>query len=238
MYQIAICDDELHIRRDLIHFLSRYMQEENEEFKIHEFSSADELLMNYPTGIDLLLLDIYMGAIDGMKAAHRIRTFDQNVCLIFITNMYQRAIEGYAVRAFGFIRKPIKWGELKHELSCALKQIEKNKAQESYITLRSAGVTYRLPVSGIYYCEVKNHDLLVCTEDGTNTYRCSMRDIEEQLIPHGFLRCHASFLVNASYIRKVELMQLILKNGCVIPISQRRKKEFLTDLTNYIGGQI
>lgn len=238
MYRIAICDDEASIRERLKSYLGRYAQEGGEEFEVTEFSSANDLLKEYPAGIDLLLLDIYMGGVDGMEAAREIRTFDPEVCIIFITTMYQRAIDGYAVRAFGFIKKPVSYAELQHELTCALKQIERNRDQEQFITLRSSGTTHRLPVSRISYCEVKNHDMLICVDGAVTAYRCPMKELEDQLLPHGFLRCHASYLVNARHIRSVEQTQIILKDGTQVPISQRKRKEFLMALSEYIGEQI
>ncbi|MDE6841720.1 MAG: response regulator [Oscillospiraceae bacterium] len=130
MIQIALCDDEANIRKLLKQYLLRFSAETGQKVEVLEYASADQLLQNYPVGLDLLLLDIYMDGVDGMEAAKTIRTFDPQVCILFITTMYHRAIDGYAVRAFGFIKKPISYAELSHELSCAFIQIEQQRAQE------------------------------------------------------------------------------------------------------------
>ncbi len=152
--------------------------------------------------------------------------------------MFQRAIDGYAVRAFGFIRKPVSYQELNHELKSAFNQINRTRLQEQQITVRSSGITYRLPVSTISYCEVRNHSTFICIDGVRKEFHCSMKEIEEQLSPYSFLRCHASFLVNAKFISRIETSQLILSDGSIVPISQRRKKEFLAALSKYIGAQI
>ena len=238
MIRVAICDDEKKAREQLRSSLERFAQEQGCALEVLEYASADALLQNYPVGLDLLLLDIYMGGVDGMAAAAQIRTFDPEVCLIFITTMYQRAIEGYAVRAFGFIKKPVSYPELRHELACALMQIRRSKEQGACLTIRAGAATHRIPVNTISYCEVRNHTVHVCTGEQVNTYRGQMKELEEQLLPHGFFRCHASFLVNARCIRTIGQTEVALNDGTSIPISQRRRKEFLVELSKYIGEQI
>ena len=127
MIRIAVCDDERPVRNSIIKALERYRSETDTEMEIMEFSSADALLTSYPADVDLILLDIYMPGIDGMDAARSIREFDQEVCIIFITTMYQRAIEGYKVRAFGFIRKPVSYEEFSHEIGDAVRNILRSR---------------------------------------------------------------------------------------------------------------
>ena len=115
MYRIAICDDERICRDQLSSFLTRYAKQNKEEFELLVFENADRLLLYYPKDLDLLFLDIAMDGVDGMEAAREIRKADKHVCIIFITTMVQYAIDGYAVKAFGFIRKPVSEAELKHE---------------------------------------------------------------------------------------------------------------------------
>ena len=64
-----------------------------------------------------------------------------------------------------------------------------------------------------------------------------MKELEDQLLPCGFLRCHSSYLVNPRHIRSVALAELVLKDGSRIPISQRKRKEFLFALAEHLEGQ-
>ena len=238
MYHIAVCDDEKRIRDQIVDFLNRYAEEMNEKIQITVFESADRLLVDYPKDVDLIFLDIAMTGVDGMEAAHAIRKFDEKVCIIFITTMYQYAIEGYSVRAFGFICKPVKWQEFHHELSCALNQIRTLQEKNQYIAVKSGRQTVQINIAEIAYCEVQNHSMKIYSNGACGAYRCQMNELEELLRPHGFFRCHASYLVNGSYIHRIERARLILKDGTEIPISQRRKKDFMNELASYIGERI
>ncbi len=238
MIYIAVCDDERTTRESIVKALKRYQAEKQIELEIMEYSSADDLLAGYPERVDLLLLDIYMPGIDGMDAAARIREFDTEVCLIFITTMYQRAIEGYKVRAFGFIRKPVSFEEFSHEISCAIKSIDSRREKDHVLSIKSSGKTYRVAVSKISYCEVQGHYVSMCVDGEIREYRCPIRDLEEQLGEYGFFRCHASYLVAADAIREIGQTEILLKDGNKVPISQRRRKAFMSALSEYLGDRI
>lgn len=237
MIRIAVCDDERPVRESIIKALKRYIADNGIEAEIYEFPSAESLLTSYPEGLDLLLLDIYMPGMDGMDAANAIRQFDEEVCIIFITTMYQRAIEGYKVRAFGFIRKPVSYEEFSHEISAAVKQRNSRREKDYFINIRSSGKTYRIPVSQISYCEVQGHYISMCINGEIRVYRCSIRELEEQLGSYGFFRCHASYLVAADAIQEIRQAEILLKDGSIVPVSQRRRKAFLTSLSDYLGDR-
>ncbi len=238
MIRIAICDDEKNICNQIQGYLERYARENDSPFEILVYESADKLLKNYPHGVDLLLLDIYMSGVDGMAAARQIRTFDEQVYIIFITTMSHMAIEGYSVRAFGFVKKPVSYVQFSHELQCVLKQISRQKEKQRSITLKGGGNTYRIPIGDILCCEVRNHAILVYTADQVMEGRGQIRELEDQLTPYGFLRCHASFLVNFQCIHHIDQTELTLSNGRKVPVSQRRRREFINNLAKYIGEQI
>ena len=179
-----------------------------------------------------------MDGLDGMTAAKQIRAFDDQVFLIFITTMSHLAIEGYSVRAFGFVKKPVSYVQFRHELQCVLKQINRQKEKQHSITLKGGGNTYRIPVGEILFCEVRNHSMMVHTRDKVVEGRGQIRELEEQLMPYGFLRCHASYLVNYQGIRQIGQSELTMYDGRKVPISQRRRREFMNNLSKYIGEQI
>ncbi len=145
MYKIAVCDDEKIYRSRLKDLLEKYAQSKGLRFEIFSFESADKLLLNYPENLDLLFLDIAMDGVDGMSAARQIRLGDPQVCIIFITSMYQYALDGYSVKAFGFITKPVKDAELSHELTCALAMIDRRGSASSSYPSRAAACSTASP---------------------------------------------------------------------------------------------
>ena len=68
---------------------------------------------------DIVFMDIELPGINGMEAAHRLREIDQQVILIFVTNMAQFAVKGYEVDALDYIIKPAQYGPLSIKLDRA-----------------------------------------------------------------------------------------------------------------------
>ena len=235
MYQIAVCDDERHIREEIQAMLERYAAERGRDFRCALFHSANGLLRDYRAEFDILFLDISMKGLDGMEAAREIRRQDERVCIIFVTSMQQYAIQGYSVRAFGFITKPVNYQELSIELDCALRAIDTSRLRETSLTLRSGAQVDRLTVSDIMYCEVHNHTVTVHLHHDMRTYRYSMKELELMLGRYGFFRPHSAYLVNHAAIAQVLGTRLILKNGAELPIAQQKRKAFLAQLTQYLG---
>ena len=107
MYRIAIVEDEAPCREELRGYIERYGQEHGQEFSVYPFADGSEILQNYEPRYDVILLDIEMPRVGGMEAAQAIREVDENVVLVFITNMAQYAIKGYSVGALDFVMKPV-----------------------------------------------------------------------------------------------------------------------------------
>ena len=107
MINIGICEDELHYRVNIKDMLGDILSTYSINYKIYEFSSGEELLSNYPKDLDILIMDIQMKIINGMDTARKIREFDQNLEIIFMTSFSEFMQEGYEVKAYRYILKPI-----------------------------------------------------------------------------------------------------------------------------------
>ena len=62
--------------------------------------------------------------------------------------------------------------------------------------------------------------------------------MEKELAGKGFLRSHASYLVNPAFIKSVKKLDIQMLNGEILPISQPKRKGFMEKLTEYWGGTV
>ena len=85
MLEIAIIEDEEKEAAHLGFFLDRFSQENGVELRHSWHSSAAAFLDGYQCQYDLILMDIRLPDMDGMKAAQRLRELDSAVVLIFVT---------------------------------------------------------------------------------------------------------------------------------------------------------
>ena len=105
MTRIAIVEDEAAVREQLAGYVQRYTRQYGTPFEVTEFADGMEILENYRPQFDIIFLDVEMKHLDGMETARRIRERDGGVLIVFITNMAQYAIKGYAVQALDYILK-------------------------------------------------------------------------------------------------------------------------------------
>ena len=104
MIRVAIVEDEVAVRDQLMGYVQRYMRQYDAQIEVTMFTDGVEILEEYRPVYDIIFLDVEMQHLDGMETASRIRALDSDVLLIFITNMAQYAIKGYAVGALDYVR--------------------------------------------------------------------------------------------------------------------------------------
>ena len=234
-YKIAVCDDERTMLRQLSLYLSQIQEDTGDSYDIFYFTSAEELLANMPTDVQVILLDIAMGNMTGMECARTLRAKGCEADIIFITSMTEYALEGYDVHAFAFLPKPIVYTELKKRLTDCFSHAQKN--QTSILPVESAGGKELLPIDEIIFAEVYQHKTSFILFDRKVTGSLQLSQVEKWLTPHGFFRCHRCYLVNLACIRRIDQDALTMQNGTAIPISKHRRKIFMDAFANFMGGR-
>lgn len=233
MYHIAIVEDEADFSMQLQSFLEQYQKEENTRCKVSVFSDGREILQDYQPVYDVILLDIEMPGINGMDAAAKIRECDQDVVMMFITNIASYAIRGYEVGALDFVMKPITYYAFSMRFTRALKRVRTRLGQEVLLTL-SDGVK-KLAVQQIYYVEVQNRILHYHTDEGEYCMRGTMQSVERALAPHPFVKCNHWYIVNLKHVSEVR-QNTVVVGGHELEISRRNRTPFLKALADYVGG--
>lgn len=232
MIRIALVEDEPSYVDTLREFLARYERERGERLRVSVFSDGDEIALGYRSDYDVILMDIEMRFMDGMTAAEEIRKVDPEVVIIFITNMAQYAIRGYAVDALDYVLKPVSYFAFSQRLERAIGRMKRRARR--YMTIAIRGGARKLDISRILYVESQGHNLVFVTDGEEHTTTGTIREVEEKLESFGFFRCNKGCLVNLEHVDGV-------RDGCAIvgghalPISRGRKNEFLAALTDYVG---
>ena len=238
MFRIVICDDEKNMRDQLRSYLEKLQIEMAEQFDILEFSSGQELLERYPTGVDIVLLDIQMESQDGLSTAQRIREFAPDVCLIFITNMANYALKSYQVRAFSFLPKPLTYNQFRREIFAAIQLQKRRNAHYIFVVDAETRALHQLDSRDIIYLEARNHQITAVLQDRAIKCRKPLSEFEEELKQFGFFRCHSAFLVNHRAITRIEQNNIIIARDVVLPISKTRRRVFLSELMEYVGEML
>lgn len=237
MPKIAIVEDEADAADTLAAFINRYGAEKNEEFAIVRFSSAMDFEVTRQR-FDLVFMDIQMPGINGMEAAHLMRTYDSETPIIFVTNLAQYAVKGYEVDALDFIVKPVTYFNFRMRMERAMRRIVRNGERSVVINTRD-GIRVA-SLSDIEYVEVNKHDLSyhLVDEDEPLVVYGSLRAFEEEVASGPFVRISNSCLVNMNRIRSVHGGSLRTHGGQELFFSRSRKREALATITGFLGGSI
>lgn len=234
MYRIAIVEDESEESDRLVGFLNRYQTEHSESFQIQVFSSASKFWFHFNSNFDLIFMDIELPDGNGMEVVREIRRVDENVTVIFVTNMAQYAVKGYEVRAFDFIVKPVTYYNFSVKLQNVLTIFNQNKDRDIWISNKDGKM--KLSVSSILYIEIVKHMAYFYTSDGTYNATESLTSLKERLKNNHFALCNRCYLVNLKHVTAVK--QGIVHVGPYrLGVSRSKQAEFLRVLNRYLAGR-
>ena len=234
MTRIAIVEDEAAVREQLAGYVQRYTRQYGTQFEVTMFTDGVEILEDYRPVYDIIFLDVEMQHLDGMETARRIRELDSDVLLIFITNMAQYAIKGYAVGALDYVLKPVPYFAFSQQLQKAVNQLAKRTRR--YLAVPVDGGMRRLDAATIYYIESEGHRVHFYTEDGDFSAPGALKALEEKLTGRLFARCNSGYLVNLAQVSGVQ-QNTVQVGPHELQISRPKRRAFLAALADYIGGE-
>ena len=93
---------------------------------------------------------------------------------------------------------------------------------------------YRYPYTDdIVYIDSDKHNVTLHLSDGSEIVTVDkLVEIEKRINEKRFLHCHQSYLVNMDYVADVQ-DNFIMKDGSIVPIRVRGRKEMLDAYYNY-----
>jgi len=233
--RIAIVEDDDQFAQELENYLKRYAGESTQSLETVRFTDGEDIAIGYKADFDIILLDVQMRFMDGMTAAQYIRERDDQVIIIFITNMAQYAIRGYEVDALDYVVKPVNYFAFSQRLDRAVARMRRR--QTSYITAPVSGGVQKLATASIYYIESQGHTLLYHTDAGVVESSGVLKDVAEKLAPYSFFRCNKGYLLNLQHVDGIR-DSFALVQGEKVPISRPRRAALLEALTNYVGETV
>lgn len=233
MYRMLIVENTP-AEADLLRgYLQRYASEKNLSLLIETLPSALEFI-NSKHVADLIFMDIDMPGINGMEAAEILRGYDAETPLVFVTNLAQYAVRGYAVDAVDFVVKPIEYGDFAMRMDRAMRVVARNA--EHSLALRTADGIRVVSQGDVTYIDLAKHDLCYHLIDGSELReRGSLRAAEQRLDPQVFLRISSGCLVNMARVVRIGRESVTMADGAELFYSRSQRKRALETLANYVG---
>lgn len=225
--RIAICEDEEIVAEQIWGYFF-----DKEETQAQYFLEPQKLLEEYEAGrrFDILFCDACMEGLDGITLCRKLREYDPDLYIVFITNYVEYAPAGYEVGLFRYLLKPV----TKEMVEKVLAEILEDADKGSKLVIKTSFGNIILNAHDILYMEIQDKETHVYYNDDIVQVSKSLGELEELVADMSFFRIHRKYLVNLERVREFDQFQLTLDNGKLLPISYRKTHEFKTALYQHL----
>lgn len=246
-YSAIIVDDEPKLREVMDIKLTQNCPEIKIVGKASNVPEAYDLIKKQKPNI--VFLDIAMPGESGFDLLEKFDKIDFQV--IFATGFNEYALDALKVSAVDYILKPINTEDLKNAVQKAVLNIDEKQKLERYevlkyniknvgkqdtkIALASTEAYDFVKVSNIIRCEGWQKYTKIHISNGTtivSSYNIGV--YKDMLESYGFYSCHKSHLINEHLIeRYLKEGNVIMSDGSQVPVSRRKKEEFMQKVINF-----
>ena len=157
--------------------------------------------------IDLIFLDIHMPGASGLSLAREIRHLPQVPQIIFVTAHAEHALQAFDLDAIDYLTKPISSARLQKALEkvSRVQQAREQMAQapEKTLIIHDRGRMLRVPLAEVLYFKAEQKYITVRTAQATYILDGSLTEIEQDY-GAGFMRVHRNALVAKRAITALE----------------------------------
>jgi DNA-binding LytR/AlgR family response regulator len=191
--------------------------------------------------VDALLLDIQMPDLTGIELIESLR--NETPKIIFTTAFTEYAVQGFDYdQVVDFLHKPIRFARFVKAIERLKKLLllERNferqvdaeaivSEKSNYLHLKDNSITFKIEVAQISYVQAWGNYVKVFTDDEKlKIFRKTIKELEEELSVHGFVRIHKSYLVNSHKViaienTRVRLAKIALPIGKSYAISAKKQ---------------
>ena len=236
--RILIVDDEAPARERLRRLLSELIGDYRVVGEAADGRSALESCERLEP--DLVLLDISMPGLDGLKVADRLSRLDPPPAVILVTAYPEYALEAFERRVEDYLVKPVR----RERLQAALDRLRIATRPQRQAVLENGGRdTKRTHLSAYYrgdlqtvrveevvYLQAEHKYVVLCHRGGNLLLDESLKSLEEEF-PDLFIRIHRNALAARNSVTGLEKDKdgatLIRLRGCDerLPVSRRHLPE-------------
>jgi len=196
---------------------------------------------------DLVFLDVEMPKMNGFEMLEQLSTI--NFHLIFTTSYDQYALKAIRFSAIDYLLKPIDREELKkavqkvkdliqiplpQQLEILMQKIKQPSSPVNKIALPTMEGLQMIPTETIISCESDdNYTRLKIKGSKKILVTRSLKEMEEILEQHSFIRVHRYYMVNLNEIEKYikgDGGYLVMSDGSSIDVAKNKKEVLLKKL--------
>jgi DNA-binding LytR/AlgR family response regulator len=226
MINIAVCDNDSSTTNLLESTILNIRNKKDILLDVEIYFDGQALVNDINKGIhyDLIYLEIQMNHKDGIETAVEIRKLDKVTLIVFVSRFENRIKELFQVNTFDFILKPINIVYFENIFIRAYNEI----IHGGFYFIYKLNRTYcKVLINDIMYFESRQRKVAIVTVNGIYEYYGKLEQVETYLHNKSadFWRIHQSYLVNYSYIWRMQYNVVVISNGITLNISKDKHKE-------------
>jgi two-component system LytT family response regulator len=243
MIKVVLLDDEVHCTESLDIILKTL----NIEVEVLAKFNDPELALKFikQNQFDILFLDIEMPRMNGFELLSSLSQINFDV--VFTTAYNQYAIKAFKFSAINYLLKPIDETELidcleawkaktskqmpNGQLEFLLQAIQNNNQQSSKLALPTNYGLEFINIKEIVRCQSDSNYTNVYLVNGEKHLICrTLKEVENILQHHNFLRIHQSHLINPNHMKKFirnDGGYLLMEDGEKISVSKNNKEKII-----------
>lgn len=237
-YQAAVCEDHPGTLGVICQQLEEAFRERKLPVALDARTDPRALLKAVAEGrkYDLLFLDIDMPGLNGIELCRRLRADGSQALVTFISGKEELVFQTFEVQPFRFVRKSHFMEELPQLADDICRELRGRVETSVIVAEQHSQRIFTFGVQSLIYIEAFAKTCRFVTVSGETVLNAKLMALEEQLAPHGFVRCHRSYLVNCRYIFSIQKDSVTLDDHTVLPVSRGRAVPLREVFFAYLNG--
>lgn len=242
--KLVIVDDEYHSTAILSQQIKELQMPELELCAVfNDARLALDYLLVHP--VDLLFLDIEMPFLNGFALLDKLKNVRNDLAVVFITAYDSFAVKAFQFSALDYLLKPANSNDIRQVVSKVihsksrfseqkinfLESMYNSQSNFSKIVLSTNEGFEIVPIENILYIVADSNYSFVHIQDKKTIHIArTLKDFEQTLADHGFLRIHQSHLINMHKIVKYVKSDgghVVMCNGQVLYVAKSKKNTLL-----------
>ncbi|EFP60175.1 DNA-binding response regulator [Erysipelotrichaceae bacterium AF15-26LB] len=236
---VAVCEDDRLDAAQLHRAIHKAEQKLSFECRLTFYTTGEAFLhsLRLKTPCDLVIMDIYLKAENGIDIIQQARILQENLEIAFFTTSKEYAPEAFQLNALHYIVKPLNELQIQEVFS---RYFERARLPIHTLRLETERNTCEFPIHRIKKIESRNKgiEIYLSTIEEPVFINMPFLRVENIIKEEQLITVSRGLILNLSFIRQIQRNGTCqLKDGTTILISRRRRNAVLQKYHDYLFQQ-
>lgn len=203
----------------------------------HNPLEALNTIQNY-NEIDIIFLDMEMPEMSGLQFLQSLLYTPQ---IIFISSNRTYAVDAFNLNAIDFLLKPIEYSRFLKSIQKVKEKLKEDSSQinsetDNSFFFKKKNTYYKVLRQDILWLEAHDNYTKVITLDNSFLTNNTLKSFEDKLPSSIFKRVHRSYIINKTFLSKIEENKLVIEykdKSSSIPFSKMYKDSIFNSNTSF-----